>query len=72
MFFAQHGHAADAASRPQDWGVFEGWERCDGFPALSVAASLMPKPLDGSSVKRLSLPKFLGTLNRKRQRGKAN
>jgi hypothetical protein len=33
---AQQGVAADAATRRQDRGVFEGWIRPDGLPDLSV------------------------------------
>ena len=44
MGTAQHGHAADAASRRQDRGFFEGWERPERFPDLLVAAPLMPNP----------------------------
>jgi hypothetical protein len=42
----QHGHAADAASRPQDRGFFEDQNRLDTSADLSVAAPLMPKPLN--------------------------
>ena len=41
----QHGHAADAASRPQDPSFFGRRYRLDCFPDLSVAAQLMGKPL---------------------------
>ena len=36
---AQHGLAADGASRPRDRSVFEIWNRPDSFPDLERAAA---------------------------------
>jgi hypothetical protein len=40
----QHAHAVDATARPQDRGVFEGWNQPEVPTDLSVAAQLMGNP----------------------------
>jgi hypothetical protein len=45
---AEQAHAVDAASRPQDPSFFEGQNRLERLPDLSVAAQLMGKPLGGT------------------------
>jgi hypothetical protein len=43
---AEHAHAVDAASRPQDRRFFERRAQLDRFPDLAVAARLMGRPLN--------------------------
>jgi hypothetical protein len=42
---AEQAHAVDAASRPQDRGVFDGQNQFEHDPDVSVAAQLMGRPL---------------------------
>jgi len=52
---AEHAHAVDAATRPQDRGVFDGQNQLERRPDLAVAAHLMGNPF-GTRVKVRNVP----------------